>query len=133
MSGDGLQIVISQTYHFCFRFGRKKALYLALIGQLALTVGVSFASDFYSFGILQFFVGGTVHGAFLTIAVIGWLALVYFSRIQYSDILKAHMLPITFGYYILIYTVKCQIQLEYNQSRCKTTASAALHHTLVLV
>lgn len=52
-------------------FGRKKALYLALIGQLALTVGVSFASDFYSFGILQFFVGGTVHGAFLTIAVIG--------------------------------------------------------------
>lgn len=52
-------------------FGRKIALYIGLIGQLVLTVGVSFAPDFYSFGILQFFVGGTVHGAFLTIAVIG--------------------------------------------------------------
>lgn len=52
-------------------FGRKIALYISLIGQLAVTVGVTFAPEFYSFAILQFIAGGMVHGSFLTIAVIG--------------------------------------------------------------
>jgi len=53
-----------------FSVGRKKALCVGLFLLLVSSVCVTFVPEFYTFGIMEFIIGGCAHGTFVCIAVL---------------------------------------------------------------
>lgn len=84
--------------YYCFRYGRKNPLLVAVVIQLSAGVAAAYVPDYWTFTFLRFLVGMSVGGTMVTSFVI----VMEFVGTKYRDTISAlYQVPFNMGHILL--------------------------------